>query len=275
LKAIFHHQQKDRRLCCATWPIEIQDLASRFLSNPIKISAGEASDYPIANKSITQNVEIHPYNNKKNRIKEILEETKTEKALIFTTTKRECKQLATNLTACGIRSLSISSDLPQRSREIVLNQFKSGKLPVLVATDVASRGLDIPHVDVVINFSFPQTVESYVHRIGRTGRAGLKGIAYTLLSPGESFPVGKFIDILKQAGQVVPKELYNWRSSPPPGGRGRHGRGSGGSGGSGRPNRVGPLRNRQYKQDEILQTIAANPSTKAAVVKFLQSMKNN
>jgi len=257
--------ERQTAMFSATWPMEIQDLSTRFLNNPIKISAGEASEVPIANKSITQNVEIHPYNNKKNRIKEILEETKTEKALIFTTTKRECKQLATNLTASGIRSLSISSDLPQRSREIVLNQFKSGKLPVLVATDVASRGLDIPHVDVVINFSFPQTVESYVHRIGRTGRAGLKGAAYTLLSPGENFPVGKFIDILKQAGQEVPKELYNWRANPSLGGKGR--------GGRGRPNRVGPLRNRQYQQDEILQTIASNPSTKAAVVKFLQSMK--
>jgi ATP-dependent RNA helicase DBP3 len=257
--------ERQTAMFSATWPVEIQDLAARFLNNPIKISAGEASEVPIANKSITQHVEFHPYHNKKNRIKEILEETKPAKTLIFTTTKRECKQLADNLTAAGIRSLSISSDLPQKSRESVLNQFKSGQLPVLVATDVASRGLDIPHVDVVINLSFPQTVESYVHRIGRTGRAGLKGVAYTLLSPGESFPVKKFINILKQAEQVVPKELYNWKSN----------RGGGGGGGRGRPNRNGPLRNRQYQQDEILQSIASNPSTKAAVVKFLQSMKNN
>jgi superfamily II DNA/RNA helicase len=251
--------ERQTAMFSATWPAEIQDLAARFLNNPIKISAGEASEVPVANKSITQHVEVVPYLEKKNRIKEILEETKNGKALIFTTTKRECKQLATNLTNAGIRSLSISSDLAQRSRENVLNQFKSGKLPVLVATDVASRGLDIPHVDVVINFSFPQTVESYVHRIGRTGRAGLKGVAYTLLSPGESFPVGKFINILKQADQEVPKELFNWKSM------GRVNRG--------RSNRDGPLRHRQHKQDGLLQTIEKDPKTKEAVLKFLKSMQ--
>jgi len=83
-----------------------------------------------------------------------------------------------------------------------------------VATDVASRGLDIPNVEAVVNYSFPQTIESYVHRIGRTGRAGKRGMAYTFLTPFEYVPIRPLIGVLKKSEQEIPEELYNFKSRP-------------------------------------------------------------
>jgi superfamily II DNA/RNA helicase len=90
--------------------------------------------------------------------------------------------------------------------------FKCGRISVLVATDVASRGLDIPNVEAVINYSFPQTIEAYVHRIGRTGRAGKKGIAYTFLTPFEFVPIPQLIKVLQKSDQDIPPELFSFRS---------------------------------------------------------------
>ena len=101
----------------------------------------------------------------------------------------------------------IHGDKEQRERDYIINQFKSGRVPVLVATDVAARGLDIKDVNLVVNFDFPNQIEDYVHRIGRTGRAGNKGWAHSFIDPGEGNMARKLIPILREAGQEVLPEL--------------------------------------------------------------------
>jgi ATP-dependent RNA helicase DDX5/DBP2 len=128
---------------------------------------------------------------------------------------------------------AIHGDKEQRERDYVLNDFKSGRLQVIVATDVASRGLDVKDIGMVVNYDFPTQIEDYIHRIGRTGRAGATGSSYTFVT-GKNAHYGKdLIKILEDAGQTVPEELrslaQNARSY---GGGGRGGRG--GKGGKGK-----------------------------------------
>jgi superfamily II DNA/RNA helicase len=175
---------------------------------------GQATGAPQANKSITQYFQIFSEpKDKLPRLFEILDEIGRQKRiLVFTLTKVETSILSSSLRKSGISAACISSNLSQASRERVLGDFKSGKLSVLVATDVASRGLDIPNVEAVINYNFPQTIEAYVHRIGRTGRAGKKGVSYTFLTPYEFVPTKQLISVIQKSNQVVPPELYSFKT---------------------------------------------------------------
>ena len=101
----------------------------------------------------------------------------------------------------------IHGDKDQRERDWVMNSFKTGRSPVLIATDVAARGLDVKECNLVVNFDFPGQIEDYVHRIGRTGRAGVKGWAHSFLDPGEGNMARKLIPILRDAKQIIPPEL--------------------------------------------------------------------
>merc|ERR1719181_2173427 len=130
------------------------------------------------------------------------------RVIIFTSTKRMCDNLGSQLArqiGCGI----IHGDKDQPEREQVLSDFKSGKRPVMIATDVAARGIDVKEVKAVVNYDFPGNIEDYIHRIGRTGRAGAKGIAHTFMEGGGKD--GKYaralVDIMQKAGQRLPMEL--------------------------------------------------------------------
>jgi ATP-dependent RNA helicase DBP3 len=102
----------------------------------------------------------------------------------------------------------VHGDIAQEARNRAVEHFKSGTVPLLIATDVAARGLDIPDVEMVINYSFPLTVEDYVHRIGRTGRAGKRGCAHTFfVGKNDKAKAGELVNVLREADQVVPKEL--------------------------------------------------------------------
>lgn len=106
---------------------------------------------------------------------------------------------------------AVHGDISQDARNQAVEKFKSGAVPLLIATDVAARGLDIPDVEVVINYSFPLTVEDYVHRIGRTGRAGKTGISHTFFVGRNDKPkAGELVNVLREAGQEVPKELLQF-----------------------------------------------------------------
>ena len=118
--------------------------------------------------------------------------------------KKMCDQLG---RAVGGLAAVIHGDKDQRERDWVMNSFKSGKSPVLIATDVAARGLDVKECNLVINFDFPGQIEDYVHRIGRTGRAGAKGWAHSFLDPGEGNMARKLIPILRDANQDISPEL--------------------------------------------------------------------
>jgi len=201
----------------ATWPESVQDLARLYLTDPVMIRVGKLSDVPLANKAITQHVEKRVNVTQKfDRLLEILNEFGEEdKVLIFCNRRMSTKKLYQYIIRRGLKCACLSSDSTQHLREITLSKFKSGQLKILVATDVASRGLDIPEVEAVINFDFPQTIENYVHRIGRTGRAGRKGVAYTFVDMRDTAKIMKqLVDVLRTAGQEVPDFLLDYRNQP-------------------------------------------------------------
>jgi len=129
------------------------------------------------------------------------------KILIFASSKRRCDQLTKELRLDGWPALTIHGDKSQEERDWVLQEFKDGEQPLLIATDVAQRGLDIKEVRYVVNYDCPDTGEGYVHRIGRTGRAGCKGTAYAFVTPGDRRVCCDLVKVLRGTKQSVPSEL--------------------------------------------------------------------
>lgn len=169
-------------LFSATLPMQIQKLASKYMNDAVKIS--------INPKQVT----VAETEQRFYRVREeskltalccLLETDEVASGLIFTRTKARAQELADELLRRGFSADSLHGDLNQARRELVLNRFRKGSVTLMVATDVAARGLDITDVSHVFNYDMPADAEDYVHRIGRTGRAGKKGIAITLLTPRE------------------------------------------------------------------------------------------
>ncbi|XP_009367550.2 DEAD-box ATP-dependent RNA helicase 20 isoform X1 [Pyrus x bretschneideri] len=216
----------------ATWPKEVEQLARQFLYNPYKVIIG--SPDLKANHSIRQIVDIITENQKYNRLVKLLEDIMDgSRILIFMDTKKGCDQITRQLRMDGWPALSIHGDKSQAERDWVLSEFKAGKSPIMTATDVAARGLDVKDVKFVINYDFPGSLEDYVHRIGRTGRAGAKGTAYTFFTAANARFAKELIALLEEAGQKVSPELAAMgRGAPPPpsghGGFRDRGRGYGG-----------------------------------------------
>merc|ERR1712083_614834 len=129
------------------------------------------------------------------------------KILIFCGTKRDGDQLTREMRLDGWPALCIHGDKKQEERDWVLKEFKGGKSPILVATDVASRGLDVKDIKYVINYDFPKQIEDYVHRVGRTGRAGATGSSYTFFESKNVRMAKELIAVLREASQPVPDEL--------------------------------------------------------------------
>ncbi|CAK9138833.1 unnamed protein product [Ilex paraguariensis] len=190
----------------ATWPKEVRKIASDLLVNPVQVNIGSVDELA-ANKSITQYVEVVPQMEKQRRLEQILRsQDRGSKVIIFCSTKKLCEQLARGVGR-NFGAAAIHGDKSQGERDWVLNQFRSGKSPILVATDVAARGLDIKDIRVVINYDFPTGVEDYVHRIGRTGRAGATGVSYTFLSDQDWKYAAELVKVLEGANQHVPPEV--------------------------------------------------------------------
>ncbi|KAM0901282.1 hypothetical protein ACQ4PT_020104 [Festuca glaucescens] len=190
----------------ATWPREVRRIASDLLTNPIQVNIGN-TDELVANKSITQHVEVTTSMEKGRRLEQILRSQEPgSKIIIFCSTKRMCDQLSRNLSR-QYRASAIHGDKSQAERDSVLSEFRSGRCPVLVATDVAARGLDVKDIRVVVNYDFPTGVEDYVHRIGRTGRAGATGIAYTFFCDNDAKYASDLVKILEGANQTVSQQL--------------------------------------------------------------------
>jgi len=158
------------------------------------------------------------------------------KVLIFTGTKRTADNLTRTLRQDGWPARAIHGDKTQNERDWVLQEFRAGKSPLLIATDVAARGLDVKDIKTVINYDFPGAMEDYVHRVGRTGRAGDVGTAVSFFVPSvDGKKTQKLIEVLKETKQQVPPELYKFIGYG--GGGGHHGgfgRGGGGYRGGGR-----------------------------------------
>eukprot|EP01064_Diplonema_japonicum_P003213 TRINITY_DN120_c1_g2_i1.p1 TRINITY_DN120_c1_g2~~TRINITY_DN120_c1_g2_i1.p1 ORF type:complete len:589 (+),score=170.96 TRINITY_DN120_c1_g2_i1:69-1835(+) len=221
-------------LWSATWPRDVRNLAEDFLKDWVQIMVGSTELQ--TNPDVSQHVHLtHNMGQKYDMMFRLLREaqqTEKCKCLIFTGTKRTADEVANEVSRSGTRAMSIHGDKTQRDRERVLNEFRTKRNVVLVATDVAARGLDIRDLNVVINFDFPGTLEDYVHRVGRTGRAGDKGDAHTLFTLNDAKHTNGLIKLLRKAGQPIPQALEDIsRNPPPPGKGGKKGRKGGYSGG--------------------------------------------
>lgn len=219
-------QKRQTLFFTATWPDEVQSLALDFLDNPIQINIGK-NDGLTANKAITQNIIV--VNNsmeKEEKLNEILQKIKSDysnkakpsnsrfdsdhdfpKTLIFVGTKAFCDFLADDLAEKGMRCDTLHGDLSQQARTRTMDKFRKGILKVLVATDVAARGLDVKDIEVVINYDFPMNLDDYVHRIGRTARGNDTGVAYSFFTPKDKERAKELCEVLVRSEQEIPEEL--------------------------------------------------------------------
>merc|ERR1739838_1145092 len=199
-----------------------------------------------ANHNILQIVDVWEEWQKEQKLARLLEEIGSDghsKILVFVETKRKADELTRLMRHDGWPAMCIHGDKQQKERDWVLGEFKNGSTSILVATDVAARGLDVDDVKFVINYDYPNNSEDYIHRIGRTGRKGNTGTSYTLFTPGNAPKARDLVEVLTEAKQVVnPKLLelaqcgggFGGRSRYGGGGRGGRSYGGGRGGGRGR-----------------------------------------
>mmetsp|Transcript_13119 Transcript_13119/g.25777 ORF Transcript_13119/g.25777 Transcript_13119/m.25777 type:complete len:263 (+) Transcript_13119:1338-2126(+) len=220
----------------ATWPREVQSLARDLCKeDPVHINIGDIGLK--ACHTITQKIDIVDNSDsaKMRRLEGILRDSvpRGDKVLIFVETKKGADMLTRAMRTTGFGALCIHGDKKQEERDWVLSDFKSGRSPIMVATDVASRGLDVKDIRVVINYDFPSQIEDYIHRIGRTGRAGATGTAYSFFTSDRFRMARDLIKVLREAGQSVPSELEQIAATMGGGGGGGRRFGGGGRGGGG------------------------------------------
>jgi superfamily II DNA/RNA helicase len=195
-------------LFSATMPGDILNLARRFMNQPIHIRTQDNEDEGAVVSKIEQHVYRAHAMDKIEMLARILQAEGRGPTIVFCRTKRTCQKTADDLLERGFRSATIHGDLAQNAREKALNDFKAGKTDVLVATDVAARGIDIDGITHVINYQCPEDEKTYVHRIGRTARAGARGIAVTFVDWDE-MARWKMIDMALKLGLPEPEETYS------------------------------------------------------------------
>merc|ERR1719203_2065643 len=203
----------------ATWPREIQRLARDFCrEDPVKLTIG--TEELSTNPDITQQIEVVGEYEKRERFMSWIRDAAAggQKILVFSETKRGADSLCRELQYQQLSAAAIHGDKDQRSRDRTLAEFKSGRVNTLIATDVAQRGLDIKDVAYVVNYDVPKTMEDYIHRIGRTGRAGAKGTAVTFF-PAEAYTpdmirmARKICQSMREVGQRPPDALLELTGS--------------------------------------------------------------
>ena len=183
-------------LFSATLPVRIRSLADRFMRDPQSVTIKKST---LTVSAIEQRYYLVHEGDKLSALTNLFEIEPITSALIFVRTRVETGQLASQLSARGFPAEALNGDLEQNAREHILGRFRAGQIKVLVATDVAARGLDIDDISHVFNYQLPDDAEVYVHRIGRTGRAGKTGIAISLFSPREKRRLREIEHMTKQA----------------------------------------------------------------------------
>ncbi len=190
-------KQRQNLMFSATFSNEIKKLADDFLTNPTLVEVARSN---ATNDNVTQKVYLVNQDAKHNLLANLLRGEDAKQVIVFTKTKLTASRLARQLVREGIAADAIHGDKSQLERMQALDAFKQGKVAALVATDVAARGLDIDQLPMVINYEIPSAPEDYVHRIGRTGRAGASGIAISLVSPDEE-------KYLKEIEKLIKREI--------------------------------------------------------------------
>jgi len=234
IRRIIRQVPKDRQtlLFSATMPDQIRHLANDVLRNPITVQMGIAAPvetvrhalYPVASHLKTK------------LLLELLRHTNTGSVLVFTRTKHRAKRLGEQLAKAGYRSTSLQGNLSQGKRQAALNGFRKGTFQILVATDIAARGIDVSQISHVINYDIPATPEAYIHRIGRTGRATRTGDAFTLITALDlsmahaidrvlgsqverrtlpDFDYGHLTSVDVRQSRETPKSVKQWKTATP------------------------------------------------------------
>ncbi|XP_035232975.1 probable ATP-dependent RNA helicase DDX43 [Stegodyphus dumicola] len=192
----------------ATWTNEVQELAARYMTNPFKVNVG-ALDLAAVH-SVSQEIIFAEDEDRRNLLNEFIANmSPNDKAIVFVERKSVADDVASDLVLRGVECQSIHGDREQCDREQALDDLKTGYVRILIATDVASRGLDIKDITHIFNMYFPHNIEEYVHRVGRTGRAGRTGIAISIFTRQDWMHAEGLIRILEEANQFVPDELYD------------------------------------------------------------------
>uniref|UniRef100_A0A0B7ALJ4 RNA helicase n=1 Tax=Arion vulgaris TaxID=1028688 RepID=A0A0B7ALJ4_9EUPU len=208
VRSIANHVRPERQtlLFSATFRKRVEKLARDILADPIRVLQGEVGE---ANEDVTQVVEVLPLGPAKWTwlMRRLVSFTSEGSVLIFVTRKTNSEELATNLRAKDFPLGLMHGDMSQTERNEIISAFKKKEFPILVATDVAARGLDIPHIKTVINYDVARDIDTHTHRIGRTGRAGTKGHAYTLITEKDKEFAPHLVRNLEGANQIVPQNL--------------------------------------------------------------------
>ena len=210
LRKICSQIRPDRQVLMwsATWPKAVEGLARDYLNEYYQVTVGNLE--LTGNKNVTQITECCDDMDKYTKLLTYLREnlTATDRVLIFVETKKGCDMLTRSLRADGFQARAMHGDKSQEERDWVLREFKSCKSSLLIATDVAARGLDVDDIKMVVNFDFPNDMDSYVHRIGRTGRAGKKGTSVSFFVPSKNARLAReLIEILNRTEQQIPDQL--------------------------------------------------------------------
>lgn len=205
-------KRRQTMLFSATMPQAIQDLSRSILTNPVSVAANPQSTTV---ESVSQSIYFVEGGDKRALLKHILQDPASERVLVFTRTKHRANRLAQQLNRARIPAEAIHGNKSQTARTKALAKFKMGQTAVLVATDIAARGLDIDDVTHVINFDLPNIAESYVHRIGRTARAGASGIAYSFCDANERKFLRDIETLIRQQIAVVDEHPFMSSIKPP------------------------------------------------------------
>lgn len=201
---IFEYAPKEAQVLCfsATFPEEIKKLSRTIMNNPVEITVDSEHHSSVIKQ---QFFEVKPADKIKTAIA-ILKKHRPQSTLIFCNTKDQCRRVRAELNKVGFHSLELHGDLEQKERTETLIRFSNGSSRILVATDVAARGLDINDLSAVINIDLPFEPETYTHRIGRTARAGKEGLAFSIMSSGEQF---RLDEINKNRSQTCSTESFD------------------------------------------------------------------
>ncbi len=187
-------EQRQTLFFSATLPNEIRTLANTILTNPVNVAV--TPEKPTTEK-VDQRLYFVERDQKRALLAHLLKEDLDGSVLVFTRTKRGADRVARDLEKVGMRVASIHGDKSQNARQRALQDFKNGRMRVLVATDIAARGIDISELPYVVNYDVPESPETYVHRIGRTGRAGNVGVALTLATPEDRIQLRDIEKLIK------------------------------------------------------------------------------
>ncbi len=195
---ILSHTPKEKKtwLFSATMPKEVASIAKKFMSNPVEITVGSKNE---GSKNVSHEYYISPGRDRYQALKRLADANPDIFSVIFCRTKRDTQKVAEKLIEDGYSAAAIHGDLSQNQRDLVMKSFRSRQIQMLVATDVAARGIDVDDITHVINYQLPDEIETYTHRSGRTGRAGKSGVSMVIVSKSEVRKIRSIEKIIKQS----------------------------------------------------------------------------